>query len=97
MKWRLVITVENFKRLSVTRKQEETLLEFSAYSREADFQVHKPGEREEPWRQNICTFARTRHSLTFLMQASPASCSSLFVEFRALKSAAMIFSLDWGR
>jgi hypothetical protein len=32
--------------------------------------------------------------LTFLMQASPASCSSLLVELRALKRAAMIFSLD---
>jgi len=35
--------------------------------------------------------------LTFLMQASPASWSSLLVELRALKRAAMIFSRDWGR
>lgn len=45
----------------------------------------------------VKTRERWHIALTFLMHASPASCSSLLVELRALNRAAMIFSRDCGK
>lgn len=77
-----------------TTKQIETLSECSVYETETSRHTNEVNRMNlKAELTPVCAHTHT-HSLTFLIQASPASCSSLFVEFRALKRAAMIFSLD---
>lgn len=79
-----------FKGLRMTTKQIETLLQSGMLLTTGRLPGYRQGQQEEL----NAELTPTQPSLTFLIQASPASWSSLLVELRALKRAAMIFSLD---